>query len=123
MIRPLAFGLLAIALSAGPIDGRVTDGHRGLAGVRVYPDRLPRVSPAGDVPLALTDAEGRFHLELAANDTVLAVEKDGWCRDLVPAAEWPRDLVLHPNPAFRHPAPESGLSAGICPPRAPRLHG
>ncbi|WLT30492.1 hypothetical protein [Geothrix sp. PMB-07] len=95
---------LQASLRAGTIQGRVTDGHRGLAGVRVYPDRLPRISPAGDLPVAFTDAEGRFRLELDDRDTVLAVEKDGWFRDLIPAVEWPRDLVLCPQPAFRKEA-------------------
>jgi hypothetical protein len=54
--------------------------------------------------MALTDAEGRFRLELEAGDTVLAVEKDGWRRDLVPASEWYRDIVLHPEPRFRQEA-------------------
>jgi hypothetical protein len=92
---------ISATLGATPVQGRVTDGLRGLAGVRVYPDRLPRVSPAGDLPEALTDAEGRFQLELAQGDTVLAVEKDGWRRDLVPAAEWSLDIPLHPEPGFR----------------------
>jgi len=88
-------------LCAGPIKGRVTDGQRGLAGVRVYPDRLPRVSPTGDLPVAITDGEGRFHLEVEAGDAILAVEKDGWRRDLVPASEWSREIVLRPEPGFR----------------------
>jgi hypothetical protein len=100
-----ALGLLA-ALSSplAAMDGRVTDGHRGLAGVRVYPDRQPRVSPATDPPLAVTDAEGRFHLDLELGDTVLAVEKDGWRRDLVPASGWPGDLALSPEPRHREEA-------------------
>lgn len=101
MIRAVSLGLLAINLSAAPLEGRITDGHRGLPGVRVYPDRLPRVSPAGDPPVAMTDAEGRFRLDLDADDTVLAAEKDGWSRDLVPVAEWSREIVLHPEPGFR----------------------
>jgi len=104
MIRAFALGLLAITLSAGPVQGRITDGQRPLPGVRVYPDRLPRVSPVGDPPVAITDADGRFRLDLVAGDSVLAVEKDGWRRDLVPAAEWSRELVLHPEPAFRKEA-------------------
>lgn len=97
-----ALGLLvALASPAAALEGRVTDGHRGLAGVRVYPDRQPRVSPATDPPQALTDAEGRFRLDLDPEDTVLAVEKDGWRRDLVPAAEWSRDIALSPEPAHR----------------------
>ena len=94
----------ATTLLAGPVQGRITDGQHGLAGVRVYPDRLHRVSPAGDLPLAITDAEGRFHLNLEPGDTVLAVEKDGWRRDLVPAAEWSQDLAMHPAPGFRQEA-------------------
>ena len=96
--------LLSPLLSAGSVAGRITDGRQGLAGVRVYPDRLPRVSLATDLPVATTDAEGRFHLDLPAEDTVLAVEKEGWRRDLVPATEWDRDVVLHPEPDFRREA-------------------
>lgn len=105
--RGAAFGLLVALAASAPaasVEGRVTDGHRGLAGVRVYPDRQPRVSPAGDPPLALTDAEGRFHLDLEPEDAVLAVEKDGWRRDLVPAAEWRGDIALSPEPRFRKEA-------------------
>ena len=101
MIRAVSLGLLAINLFAAPLEGRVTDGHRGIPGVRIYPDRLPRVSPAGDPPVAMTDAEGRFRIDVDADDTVLAVEKDGWSRDLVPAAEWSREIALHPEPSFR----------------------
>jgi hypothetical protein len=104
MIRAISLGLLAINLFAAPLEGRITDGHRGIPGVRVYPDRLPRVSPAGDPPVTLTDAEGRFHLDLDGNDSVLVVEKDGWRRDLVPAAEWPRVILLHAEPGFRKEA-------------------
>jgi hypothetical protein len=86
------------------VQGRVTDGRHGLAGVRVYPDRLPRVSPAADLPVAITDADGRFHLDVEASDAILAIEKDGWRRDLVPAAEWSRDLVLRVEPRFRREA-------------------
>jgi len=95
MAAPLLVGL---TLAAAPVEGRVTDGHRGLAGVRVYPDRLPRVSLDLDPPVAVTDAEGRFRLTLDPTDTVLAVEKDGWHRDLVPAVEWGRDIVLASEP-------------------------
>ena len=104
MIRALASGLLATTLVSAPIQGRVTDGRNGLAGVRIYPDRLPRISLAQAPPVAVTDAQGRFQLDLAEADRVLAVEKDGWRRDLVPAAEWSREIVLHPEPGFRKEA-------------------
>ncbi|BDU69952.1 hypothetical protein GETHOR_20530 [Geothrix oryzae] len=104
-LRAAALGLLASSLGsslgAAALKGRITDGHRGLAGVRVYPDRQPRISPAGDPPLALTDADGSFRLELDPGDRVLAVEKDGWRRDLVPASEWNREVVLTPEPGHR----------------------
>ena len=103
-LRAVALGLLAATLSATTTEGRITDGQQGLAGVRVYPDRLPRISPAGDLPVAFTDAEGRFRLDLEPSDTVLAVEKDGWRRDLVPTCEWPRVIVLHPAHGFRREA-------------------
>ena len=99
-LRAVALGLLASALTAGSLDGRITDGQRGLSGVRVYPDRLVRVHLAAEPPVAISDAEGRFHLDLAPGDSVLAVEKDGFSRDLVPAAEWGREIVLRPEPAF-----------------------
>jgi hypothetical protein len=92
------------SLFAAQVQGRVTDGRSGLAGVRIYPDRLPRISLAIDPPVATTDAEGRFRLDLEASDTVLAVEKDGWRRDLVPAAEWSGDIVLQAEPDFHREA-------------------
>jgi hypothetical protein len=95
---------LGIGLSALGLDGRVTDGQRGLSGVKVFADRLPSRSPAANLPVAITDQEGRFHLELDAQDSVLAVEKDGWYRDLVPAEEWRHDIVLHPASGFRQEA-------------------
>ena len=101
MIRALALLLLAGPLFASVMTGRITDGRQGVAGVRVYPDRLVRVSPAGDTPVAMTDVEGRFSLDLDPGDTVLAIEKDGWRRDLVPAVEWSREIVLQPEPGFR----------------------
>lgn len=94
----------AATLFAAPVQGRITDGRHGVAGVRVYPDRQPRIFPAGHPPVALTDAEGRFQLDLDANDTLLAVEKDGWSRDLVPATEWAGDILLRPEPGFRKEA-------------------
>ena len=100
-LSPWACTLLVTAatmLPAAALDGRVTDGHAGLQGVRVYPDRQPRVSLDFDPPVAVTDAQGRFHLDLGPADTVLAVEKDGWSRDLVPAAEWGADIVLRAEP-------------------------
>ncbi len=103
---PLLAGLVLAAplLRAVDLEGRVTDGRHGLAGVQVYPDRQPRVSPDLDPPVAVTDAQGRFHLALAPSDDVLAVEKDGWHRDLVPAADWGRDIVLTPEPRHHEEA-------------------
>jgi hypothetical protein len=86
---------------AGTVQGRITDGSRGLEGVRVYPDRLRRVRPAPQVPVALTDAEGRFSLDADPSDRVFAVEKSGWQRDLVPMAELEEPVVLHRAPEFR----------------------
>ncbi len=94
-------GLLAMALAGGDLAGRVTDGTRGLPGVRIYPDRLPRVGASIPPPVATTDAEGRFRLSLGPEDTVLAVEKEGWTRDLVPAADWNRDRSLRPRLTHR----------------------
>ena len=94
-------GLLAMALAGGDLAGRVTDGTRGLPGVRIYPDRQPRVGASTPPPVATTDAEGRFRLSLGPEDTVLAVEKEGWTRDLVPAAEWNRDRSLRPRLTHR----------------------
>jgi hypothetical protein len=104
MIRGIVLGLLATILPAASMVGRISDGRHGISGVRVYPDRLPRISPASDPPVAVTDAEGRFRLDLEASDTVLVVEKDGWRRDLVPSAEWSRDIVLQGEPGFRQEA-------------------
>ena len=79
---------------AGLVEGCVTDGQRGLEGVRVYPDRLVRVRPPNYPPIAVTDAEGLFRLEISETDQVLAVEKSGWQRDLVPLAEVNVPVVL-----------------------------
>ena len=103
-LRALALGLAATTLFALATEGRVTDGRHGLPGVRVSADRLPRVHPTGQVPTTLTDAEGRFRLDLQPSDTVLAVEKDGWRRDLVPAPEWSREIVLRAEPGFHEEA-------------------
>jgi hypothetical protein len=104
MIWTIILGLLAATLAAAPMEGRVSDGRQGIPGVRVYPDRLPRITPASDPPAAITDATGRFQLDLEASDTVIAVEKDGWRRDLVPAAAWSRDIVLQGEPGFHQEA-------------------
>ncbi|WP_306591563.1 hypothetical protein [Geothrix sp. 21YS21S-4] len=107
-LRAAAFGLLAAGwgtvAQAAVREGRITDGHRGLADVRIYPDRQPRISPAGDLPVALSGPDGRFRLDLDPGDGVLVVEKDGWTRDLVPAAEWGEDIVLQPRPDHREEA-------------------
>ncbi|MFN8012158.1 MAG: carboxypeptidase-like regulatory domain-containing protein [Holophagaceae bacterium] len=83
-------------------EGRVTDGRRGLPGCRVFPDRLHR--PPGQAPatpVAVTDAHGRFTLELQAGDAVLAVEKAGWTRDLAPLQAFQGGLALRPRPDRR----------------------
>ena len=49
-------GLLAMALAGGDLAGRVTDGTRGLPGVRIYADRQPRVGASTPPPVATTDA-------------------------------------------------------------------
>ncbi len=72
--------------------------------MRVYPDRLVRVRTRDLPPVAVTDAEGRFTLDLAPDDTVLAVEKSGWQRDLVPLGELDRPVVLRPAPEYRKEA-------------------
>ncbi len=82
------------------VEGRVSDGQLGLAGVRVYPDRLRHITPVVPLPVATTDDQGRFQLDLPTSDEVLAVEKDGWQRDLVPAEAWTAPIVLHREPAF-----------------------
>ncbi len=93
--------LVPTLIWAAPVQGRITDGRAGLPGVRVFPDRLRRVRPVPLVPFALTDAEGRFTLELEASDTLLAVEKSGWQRDLVPLVELDQPVVLKPAPEHR----------------------
>lgn len=102
LLRICAGLLLAGPLLAFPFEGRVTDGRRGLAGVRVYPDRTRRPPGLeGQTPVAVTDGRGRFRLELEAGDAVLAVEKDGWMRDLAPLAAFQGGLVLAPAEAPR----------------------
>ena len=100
MIRLLLACILSLAALAGPVRGLVTDGARGLEGVRVYPDRLVRVRSRDLPPVAVTDAQGAFSLELGPGDTVLAVEKSGWQRDLVPLAALAAPVLLRPAPAF-----------------------
>jgi len=96
-ILPLMACLLALGLHGAPVTGRITDGQRGLPGVRVYPSRVPRVG-AEAPPSALTDTEGRFQLELPPQDRVLVVEKEGWRRDFLPLPE--STLALRPAPGF-----------------------
>lgn len=100
-ILPVA--CLAAPPPAGPgVEGRVLDfAGRPLAGVRVYPDRPRHVTVLDPPPVAVTDAEGRFRLAPGPGDRVLCVEKDGWQRDLVPQAEWGRELRLAPAPEYR----------------------
>src|SRR5690348_9902557 len=94
--------LFASALGAGTVEGRVVDeGGAPLAGVRVYPDRPRHVHLVAPPPEALTDADGRFALEVDGRDRVLCVEKDGWQRDLVPEPEWRREIRLRPAPEYR----------------------
>jgi hypothetical protein len=89
-------------LGAGIATGRVVDeAGAPLAGVRVYPDRPRHVTLVAPPPQAVTDAEGRFHLQVGDDEKVLCVEKDGWQRDLVPAPEWNADIRLRPAPEFR----------------------
>ena len=104
MIRLLLTWMLCLPLLAAPVSGRVSDGLRGLAGARVYPDRLVRVRPGDLPPVTVTGADGRFTLDLAPGDSVLAVEKSGWERDLVPLGELARDVVLRPAPEYRREA-------------------
>jgi len=93
--------MLSLCALAAPVSGQVEDGVRGLAGVRVYPDRLVRVRAQEPPPVVVTDAEGRFTLDLAPDDTVLVVEKSGWQRDFVPLAELARPVLLRPAPEYR----------------------
>jgi hypothetical protein len=102
-VRALAvFCLLALgSLRAELIEGRVVDSNqRGIEGVRVYPDRLRRVTLNFPINESLTDTQGRFRLWVEREDDVLCIEKDRWQRDLVPRAEWRRDLPMHLTPNF-----------------------
>ena len=102
MVRLLLALLLCMTAPAAEVQGRVTDlSGQGLAGVRVYPDRLVRVRPRDLPPVAMTDAQGVFSLDLGPGDTVVAVEKSGWQRDLVPVAALGAAVRLGPAPAFR----------------------
>lgn len=100
-IAGMVLGLQAMPLSAKTVTGRVTDGRLGLPGVSVYPDRLRHPWPTPLPPIATTDVEGSFILELADSDDVLVVEKSGWQRDLVPQAEWQAPIALAPAPEHR----------------------
>lgn len=95
LIPALGALLLATACDQRP-GGVVTDGQRPLAGVRVYPDRLPQVRPGEPSPMAVTDAKGRFRLELRPEDQVLVLEKEGHVRDFVPRAALAEPIRLAP---------------------------
>jgi len=86
--------LAALGLQGAWVEGRITDGQRGIPGVQIYPSRVPRVRMVEPIPTALTDGEGRFRLELPDGDRVLVAEKAGWRRDFLPrqASTW----VLRP---------------------------
>ncbi|WP_005033519.1 carboxypeptidase-like regulatory domain-containing protein [Holophaga foetida] len=89
-MRQLLLSLICAAslgLNGAAVEGRITDGQRGLPGVRVYPARVPRVRIEAPLPLAVTDADGRFRLDLPEEDRVLVVEKEGWRRDFLPRLE------------------------------------
>lgn len=100
--RMAAFALGGSALAAGAVEGRVVDqAGSPLAGVRVYPDRPRHVSLVVPLPVAVTDAAGRFRLVVDGKDRLLCVEKDGWQRDLVPSPEWGAEIRLRPAPEYR----------------------
>ncbi|BDU74002.1 carboxypeptidase-like regulatory domain-containing protein [Mesoterricola silvestris] len=101
MVRLLLTLLLCLPALAGPVTGRVTDGERGLEGVRVYPDRPVRVRPGAHPPVAFTGAGGDFTLDLDPADTDVVVEKPGFQRDLVPRGELGSPVVLGRAPAHR----------------------
>ncbi len=106
MLRLLLISLAAWGLLAqGPVRllrGQVTDGRRGLEGVRVMEDRPPRVD-GERTPSVLTDAEGRFEIGVAGRAPRLVLEKEGWQRDfeVVPEGRPEPVLRLRPAPAFR----------------------
>ena len=104
MIRLLFTWVLCLSALAGTVGGRVTDGRSGLSGVLVYPDRPVRVRSGSPPPVAVTDADGRFTLELGPDDQVLAMEKSGWQRDLVPLAELAGPVALRPAPGWSREA-------------------
>ena len=93
--------VLSVVALAGQLKGRVVAGQVGVPGVRVYPDRQPRVGPKAPVPWVLTDGQGEFSVPIEAADQVLVVEKSGWQRDLVPIAELDAPIRLRPAPQHR----------------------
>ncbi|WP_306599467.1 carboxypeptidase-like regulatory domain-containing protein [Geothrix sp. 21YS21S-2] len=101
MVRLLLTLLLSLPALAVPVTGRVTDGARGLEGVRVHPDRGVRVRPRVQPPVAYTDAQGAFSLDLDPAETHVVVEKSGFQRDLVPVGELAAPVVLGRAPGFR----------------------
>ncbi|MBI4912422.1 MAG: carboxypeptidase regulatory-like domain-containing protein [Acidobacteria bacterium] len=87
-------------LQAEEVQGRVLAAGQPLAGVRVHPDRPPRIAPERPVPGTETDAEGRFRLVVEPSDAALVIEKRGFRRDLVPRGNWGSPLSLAPAPRF-----------------------
>nr|WP_320133773.1 hypothetical protein [uncultured Holophaga sp.] len=86
----------ALTLGAAPVSGRITDGQRGLPGVRVSADGVPRVGPSSAKPFVLTDGEGRFQMVPPPGTSCLVIEKPGWRRDFVPLAELAGPVAMHP---------------------------
>ncbi|MBP1627026.1 MAG: hypothetical protein H6Q00_1501 [Holophagaceae bacterium] len=94
--------LASLALNGASLEGRITDGQRGIQGVRVFPARVPRVYLGTPLPVATTDADGRYHLELPDADQVLVAEKEGWRRDFLPRQEG--SWALHPASGYSRSA-------------------
>lgn len=89
-------------LGQGVLAGRVSDGIRGIEGVRVFEDRPLRVE-AAPTPWVRTDAEGRFSLPAAEAPLRVVLEKEGWQRDFRVVTDLRAEptFLLRKAPAFR----------------------
>lgn len=69
------------------VDGSKLNGVRALDGVRIYPDRAPKIEPGALIPVAISRPDGTFSIDLDGRDEVLVFEKSGYGRLFIPLCE------------------------------------